>query len=301
MTVLMQIHQLYRPLTATPFRTDDTYCEAAPCEALRPYIRCFWGTRMPTQESLTGCTGGLVTPDTCMDILFDLDHTQGTLSNVFCGIDDSAFLSRQNSTGNLISTFAIRFYAWAVPLFSDESMAQVQNGFFDAHRFFPVLTRQLEGMLPCADSLEERVQFAQAYLLQALREQRKKPAVLNAVYHILQKEGRAAPSEAAAYACVSPRHLERLFGELVGVSPKKLARLVRYQQVWRAVLFERGFNVQDAVHRFGFADQSHLLRDFKRFHTLTPAQARMFALHKGGGSKKEDVAFLQSNATPPVL
>ena len=251
---------MYRPLTAMPFQRDDTYIEITPCEALRPYICCFWGTRRPLREERSGDEGRLVTPDTCMDILFDLDHTQGILTNVFCGID-----------------------AWAVPLFSDESMAQVQNGFFDARRFFPALTQRLEAMLPCVDSLEGRARFAQQYLLETLRERREKPAVMNAIHAIVEKEGRAALSEAAAYACVSPRQLERLFGELVGVSPKKFAGLVRYQQVWRAVLFERDFNVQDAVHRFGFTDQSHLLRDFKRFHSLSPTQARAYALgHRGG-------------------
>lgn len=282
----VQIHQMYRPLTATPFQMDDTYIEITPCEALRPYICCFWGTRRPLREERSGREGRLVTPDTCMDILFELDHTQGTLTNVFCGIDDQAFISRGKGSEHLISTFAVRFYAWAVPLFSDESMAQVQNGFFDSYRFFPVLTQQMESMLPCVDSMEERIRFTQNYLLQALRERREKPAVMNAVYHILKNEGRAAPTDAAAYACISPRQLERLFQELVGVPPKKFARLVRYQQVWHAVLFERGFDVQDVVHRFGFTDQSHLLRDFKRFHTLTPLQAREFALQRGGIRRK---------------
>lgn len=229
----MQMDQIFRPLTSSPFRRDDTYTEILPCEALRPYICCFWGTSQPLQTCDAACES-LVTPDTCMDILIDLDYTRQSLSSRFVAIDDRAFLARGNGTGHLVATFAVRFYAWAVPLFSDESMVQVQNGFFNADRFFPALTRQLEAMLPCVDSLEERVRFAQQYLLETLRERRKKPAVMNAIHSILKQEGRAALSEAAAYACVSPRQLERLFGELVGVSPKKFAGLVRYQQVWRA-------------------------------------------------------------------
>ena len=108
---------------------------------------------------------------------------------------------------------------------------------------------------------------------------------MNAVYHMLQNEGRAALSDAAGYACVGLRQLERLFRDMVGVSPKKLAQLVRYQQVWRTVLFEREFDMQDAVYRFGFTDQSHLLRDFKRFHTLTPMHARALALDRAGQRK----------------
>lgn len=281
----MKLYQMYRPLTAAPFQADDTYIEVAPCEALRPYICCFWGTRRPVWAKQTGREEGLVTPDTCMDILFDLDYTQGMLSNVFCGIDDRPFVSRENFPGHIVSTFAIRFYAWATPLFAGEPMTQVQNGFFDAHCFFPKLTRQLEAMLPSVDTMEGRIRFAQDYLVQALQTGKEKPAVMNAVYHILQNEGRAALSDAAGYACVGPRQLERLFRDTVGVSPKKLAQLVRYQQVWRAVLFEREFDVQDAVHRFGFTDQSHLLRDFKRFHTLTPMQARALALDRAGQRK----------------
>ena len=219
----MQMDQIFRPLTSSPFRRDDTYTEILPCEALRPYICCFWGTSQPLQTCDAACES-LVTPDTCMDILIDLDYTRQSLSSRFVAIDDRAFLARGNGTGHLVATFAVRFYAWAVPLFSDESMVQVQNGFFNADRFFPALTRQLEAMLPCVDSLEERVRFAQQYLLETLRERRKKPAVMNAIHSILKQEGRAALSEAAAYACVSPRQLERLFGELVGVSPKKFGR-----------------------------------------------------------------------------
>lgn len=217
-----------------------------------------------------------------MDIIFEVDYTQQSLSSQFVAIDDRAFFSRGNGAGHPVSTFAIRFYAWAVPLFSEESMARVQNGFFNAHQFFPALTRRLEAMLPCVDSLEARARFAQQYLLETLREHRMNPAVMNAIYAIVEGEGRITLPEAAACACVSPRQLERLFGELVGVSPKRFAGLVRYQQVWRAVLFERDFNVQDAVHRFGFTDQSHLLRDFKRFHSLTPTQARAYALGQRG-------------------
>ena len=127
----MQMDQIFRPLTSSPFRRDDTYTEILPCEALRPYICCFWGTSQPLQTCDAACES-LVTPDTCMDILIDLDYTRQSLSSRFVAIDDRAFLARGNGTGHLVATFAVRFYAWAVPLFSDESMVQVHNGFFNA-------------------------------------------------------------------------------------------------------------------------------------------------------------------------
>ena len=39
----MELHKLYRPLTAAPFAGNHGYREFPPCQALAPYIRCFWG------------------------------------------------------------------------------------------------------------------------------------------------------------------------------------------------------------------------------------------------------------------
>lgn len=36
------LDRLYHPLTAQPFKCDKNYIEIAPCDALKPYIRCFW-------------------------------------------------------------------------------------------------------------------------------------------------------------------------------------------------------------------------------------------------------------------
>ena len=42
---MLALSQLYRPITGTPFQSDETYREVVPCEPLKPYIRCFWGQR----------------------------------------------------------------------------------------------------------------------------------------------------------------------------------------------------------------------------------------------------------------
>ena len=40
----MNLHKIYHPITATPFQCTQDYMEFAPCDALKPYIRCFWGS-----------------------------------------------------------------------------------------------------------------------------------------------------------------------------------------------------------------------------------------------------------------
>ena len=38
-----RLSQMFKPITATPFVFDDGHIEVEPCQALKPYIRCFWG------------------------------------------------------------------------------------------------------------------------------------------------------------------------------------------------------------------------------------------------------------------
>lgn len=81
---------------------------------------------------------------------------------------------------------------------------------------------------------------------------------------------------------VSSRQLERLFHEYVGITPKKLGNLIRYQYLWRDIVSEPDFNILNGVHRYGYADQSHLLREFKKYHSMDIQSAKRMALKDVG-------------------
>ena len=53
----MEFHQLYRPLTASPFRNSALYRELLPCPALRP-----WETHTPSICWITRIRTGLSQP-----------------------------------------------------------------------------------------------------------------------------------------------------------------------------------------------------------------------------------------------
>ncbi len=91
----MEFFQIYRPITANPFQSDDSYREYEPCEALKPYIRCFWGNRRPYWEEQGDYGVSTVIPDTCMDIIFDVNFTDNYINSSFCGINDSSFHSHR--------------------------------------------------------------------------------------------------------------------------------------------------------------------------------------------------------------
>ena len=65
--------------------------------------------------------------------------------------------------------------------------------------------------------------------------------------------------------------------KVLGVGPKRLSDLVRYQFLWQELLLDPRFQIQDAVQKYGFSDQAHLQNTFKKYHSMTPRQALIYA------------------------
>ncbi len=261
---------IYRPITGAPLRNSACYREISPCAALKPYIRCFWGGGGSDGESI-------VIPDTCMDIIFRINPVKGGCTAAFCALDErSHFTSGQ--TGDISETFAIRFYAWTAALFTRRGFSDSKNKAFPAEEFFGRLTGELSRRLVYAQTLEERAAIAETLLIRELNPNAANDNLLNAVYCMLKTSGRARVSDICGYTAVSERGLERLFAANIGVSPKALCSLMRYQLLWQQLVQPRGIDILDAVEKFGYTDQSHLLNDFKRRHLMTPNEAVRYAM-----------------------
>ena len=271
----MELYKLYHPVTAAPFQADASYREVLPTGALRPYIRCFWGT--DDYKMYSGRNAGntrLIIPDTCMDIIFTINATCNTISDSFYGIDDSPYQTDSRKNGKEgASIFGIRFYAWSAALFAEESMKNVCNLSFDAGQYFSKIKKELTPLLWENKSLIQRASAAERVLMRHFHSDRENANLLNAVYLILRNRGCFKALDIAGGLHISLRQLERICKENTGVSPKKLSSLVRYQYLWSDILY-RPYRALDAVERYGYTDQAHLIRDFKRYHSMTPKAAR---------------------------
>lgn len=275
---MFNLSNIYSPITAQPFMNNETYIEIQPCDELKPYICCFWGTPKPyVSIALSEIKHGLVIPDTCMDIIFNMNLSKDEFSDIFCGINDTSFTTQSQTITDTVSCFAIRFYFWAVPMFADESMKNSLNKFVDVDGYFKNFRHYFENILRDNPLIHDRITKSEQYLLKRLDLNRQNNNVMNAVYGILKSKGAVNISELVSYTAVSQRQLERLFLEYVGITPKKLSGLVRYQYLWQDILNDRSFNVQDAVYRYKYTDQAHLLNDFKKYHTIAPKEAKAFA------------------------
>ncbi len=274
-----KLYKSYHPVTATPYQCTEDYMEFAPCEALKPYIRCFWDSRRAATRAENGAEEmDIVIPDTCMDIIFHVDFTHNHISSSFFGIDDRTFAVPYDGEKNIFFVFAVRFYPWGAALFAEESLRETKNAFFDADCHFSTVKREMEQYLFDVSDICQLIPVAEKILLNRLNERHQNQTVFQAVARILEKRGNLSAAALGQEIFVSSRQLQRLFLEYIGVAPKSLASMVRYQYIWNELLQDKNFNKADAALRYGYTDQAHLCHDFKKYHSMNMEEARQYAV-----------------------
>lgn len=72
-------------------------------------------------------------------------------------------------------------------------------------------------------------------------------------------------------ACLGKRQFERVFNEMVGMSPKSYAGIVRFQKSLM-LMQEKRHSLADIAFSCGYADQSHFIREFRRYSGRTPSK-----------------------------
>ncbi len=256
---MTSLTQKYTPILSTPFGRKG-YRETAPCAALAPFVRCFWA------DDHTSAREILVIPDTCMDIILEIGK-----GGFFCGMDEGSFYSVDRGT----EMFGIRFYAWTARLFSKRDFSKTAGGRFELGELFDG-AEELISVTERANSFKERAAAAEKWLSERLCGIRPDSDLLNAAELIIAKHGAVRISDLSMHTAVSARTLERLFLKNMGVSPKAFSSLVRYQLLWQDML-RPDFNVTDAVEKFGYSDQAHLLNDFRQRHLMNPSRAIEYA------------------------
>jgi AraC-like DNA-binding protein len=88
---------------------------------------------------------------------------------------------------------------------------------------------------------------------------------------MLQEDPVRPIADIAAALGVSHGHLDREFTRIVGLAPRRLARLLRVERLLAAIDLDDDIPWADHAAHLGWADQSHMIRDVKRHTGSTPS------------------------------
>jgi AraC-like DNA-binding protein len=130
--------------------------------------------------------------------------------------------------------------------------------------------RRLREQVQSARTWEARGRLLDDFLLErATGGPQPSPEVTHAWHLLARSDGMSTIQEIACQVGWSHKHLITKFKQQVGVAPYLAARLLRLSMVWWHLDDDQSW--ARVAAECGYADQPHLIREFRRFTGTTPA------------------------------
>src|SRR5215510_2750197 len=238
-----------------------------PCEALRPFVKRFLIVEFPSAHKDSHL------PDTGLVAAFrykgDLTLGGGIKAPraAITGLWDAR---RSHDHGRDSAVVLAAFTATGAAAFLRHPLDELFNTTVDMDGFLVASTdlNRLHEQLAEARQHSRRIHLVEDFLMARAPDIRPDPIVRAAVSWIEEARAMARIEELARRVGLSQSALERRFRRVVGASPKKFASIVRLRHVLH--LHSKGANFTSIAHAAGYYDQSHFIKDFKRFTGLAP-------------------------------
>jgi AraC-like DNA-binding protein len=158
----------------------------------------------------------------------------------------------------------------AYPFFSFP-ISELTNRVIESDQILGPLAAQLREQVMETDVPAERLHIIEAMLLKRIGEKGSDALVDYAIGKLRGGSGRSI-AELSRSAGVSEKHLIALFKKSVGITPKYLSRIFRFQQVLGLVKDLHQVNWTEIAHDCGYFDQAHLIKEFHALSGSKPSE-----------------------------
>jgi AraC-like DNA-binding protein len=123
-----------------------------------------------------------------------------------------------------------------------------------------------------AVNFHQRVAIMNDFLFQKAAGGLSQTPIMSAATHIFRNHGIRSLASAADGVGLSLRQFERRFLTEVGLSPKRFARISRFQMSLDAKVRKPERTWISIAHEFGYHDQMHMLHDFSDLGAASPGR-----------------------------
>jgi AraC-like DNA-binding protein len=251
------------------------YREIQPVRSLAPFIECFW--TLEGEPDRFESAPERILPDGCVEIILSFaarfteigERSEEKLQprHFLVGQMTRPVIIRPTGSVRLIG---IRFHPGGTFPFVRIPMHEITDQIIELGAIAAELKREFVAAAEADESLRMKVAAIERVLAKQLRSCGHDSRLVDLTSRIVETAGRVSIDTLAGEAGISARQLRRRFLMEVGVGPKLLCRLLRFQQVFKAV----DLNVAewaDVALECGYYDQAHLINDFRQFAHQTPS------------------------------
>lgn len=242
-----------------------------PCDALKPYVERFIISETVEESAYKVFPGtGLVMGFQFKGRLYHLNNgTDIELSRSgVTGLNDTYNVFK-NSPG--IGTVLVYFKVDGAPAFFREPIHELFQTSVSLDNF--LLRSELllfEEQLCEAVNHVDKIKIVEQFLLARMKAVKPDMMVAKALDLIYQSKGLLKISELSDQLNISQSPLEKRFRKVVGASPKKFASIVRFKNILRDS--NSAPSLTALAYGAGFYDQSHFIKEFKRFTGDSPEE-----------------------------
>lgn len=135
----------------------------------------------------------------------------------------------------------------------------------------PVLQEKLAEQI----TIEGKIQLLNAFFEDSVIRKKQTPQLLieASVHFILQNKGANTIHQLVKHTGYTERHIERTFVECIGLGPKKFSNIVKLHGFLKLLKNKAPHqNLTGLSYKAGYADQSHLVREFRKYTGITPKE-----------------------------
>jgi AraC-like DNA-binding protein len=246
------------------------YSTFVPDLKLQSVVECYWiveGTEIEWQK---------IAPDGYTEMIFHfadcyrVRHSGKTeelqpYAIVAGQIDTPLFLQPTGKSG----VFGIKFHPTGIWKLLGINMSLLTNQTADLTEFLGGVARQLIDELRQAKDTEHRILIIEEFLMNRQKIEIRESEIDPIITTIHKNKGQISIQDLAATYTLSPRKIERLFRQQVGVSAKLYSRIIRFAHVYKMIQ-QPELTKAEATYLSGYFDQAHFNKEFKEFAGESP-------------------------------
>ncbi len=248
-----------------------SYRSIRPSAANAEFVDCYWllqGTSTPEDIQR-------IVPDGRPELIIHLGnpfaHQRGTIWEpqpecFFVGQISGPMLLRPAGPTN---TLGIRFQPHGASRMFRLPLEELSGRSVPLSELSPALNRELSGVRDLGTTALQINHVDRVLQGRFSRNAKKDRIVEAAVSQIIAAGGVVETGLLADRLGISLRQLQRRFNDEVGIGPKLLGRIQRFQRVFWAL--ESSSDWVDVAVQCGYFDQAHLINDFRGFAGEAPA------------------------------
>jgi AraC-like DNA-binding protein len=221
-------------------------------------------------------------PTGCVDIVIPL--LAGQRITRFTGVDDlsgdsfsggvvqgAQDRSHQRETHGASAVVGVHFKPGGAAVFFGGALPELRNRTVPLDALWGPGARYLREELQATIGPHARLRRLESFLMSRLQQAAPADAMAFAALHALGQQPAAALIEPVQRASgCSPAQFIARFEQTVGLTPKRYARVLRFHALIERVALRRPDDWAQAAVEAGYADQSHLIHEFKRLAGITP-------------------------------